>query len=275
MVEKSKEQPDVKSIGFDNLVEDVFGLNIKGLKTIWTLFRRPAKYFTAAKTAEWENEYTPSFRVWFGIMAITTGLQFIWGSKTSPFYKTFLEQIAAFPEQFKRGYSHGGRHDTSHITYDAFDADAMTQVFLKWYFVFTPFMIIAWFALLAFIFRAWGEKLTYVVRIRYIFASIVTGSFIGLMWTLGTITVPQSHFMFVNLMGMLIMIGAFIYTIYCGAFADIETGERIGRTIFTTFIIIIFYMIAIITASILAMFIIIPEIMDTIVVGETEPHEPH
>ncbi len=275
MAEKPKEQPDVKSIGFDNLIGDVFGLNIKGLKTIWTLFRHPEKYFKAAKTAEWENDYTPSFRVWFGIMAITTGLQFIWGSKTSPFYNAFLKQISAVPEQYKRGHSHGGKHDTSHITYEAFDADAITQIYLKWYFVFTPFMIIVCFALLALIFRAWGEKLTYVVRIRYLFASIVTGSFIGLVWALGSITVPQDHFMLINLAGTFLMFGAFIYTIYSGAFASVETGERIGRTIFTTFMLILFYIISIMAASILAMIVIMPEIIDTIVIGETVPHEPH
>jgi len=139
--------------------------------------------------------------------------------------------------------------------------------------VFTPFTMIACLAFLAIIFRAWGEKLTYVVRIRYIFASIVTGSFISLLWTLGTIFVPQDHYMLVNLMGMALIFGAFIYTVYCGAFAGIETGERIGRTIFTTFVIILIYMIAIIIASILAMIVVMPDIMDTIVIGESGANE--
>lgn len=59
----SKQKQSADGLGVDDLVEDIFGLNWRGLKTIWTLFTRPALYFEAAKTPKWQDRYTPSFRV--------------------------------------------------------------------------------------------------------------------------------------------------------------------------------------------------------------------
>ena len=40
--------------GSDEFFYDIFGINIKGLKSAWTLIRRPAEYFDAARLPDWE-----------------------------------------------------------------------------------------------------------------------------------------------------------------------------------------------------------------------------
>ena len=45
-------------IGLDDFLEDMFGMNIRGFKTIWVLLTRPKLYFIAAKTPDWHARYT-------------------------------------------------------------------------------------------------------------------------------------------------------------------------------------------------------------------------
>ena len=39
--------------GFDSLVHDVFGLNIRGVRTVWDTTFRPSRTFSAARSADW------------------------------------------------------------------------------------------------------------------------------------------------------------------------------------------------------------------------------
>ncbi len=45
-------QPRASRIGFDNLLEDVFGLNIRSFKTLGTVIRALARYFSAARDGD-------------------------------------------------------------------------------------------------------------------------------------------------------------------------------------------------------------------------------
>ena len=95
---KSEDQAKISKIGFDNLLEDIFGLNIRALKTIGVLFKSPGKYFKAAKTPDWTDRYTPSFRVWFGLMAMLVALKFLYTTEAN----IMIDAYAGILEHLRR-----------------------------------------------------------------------------------------------------------------------------------------------------------------------------
>jgi len=101
----SQNQPKLNKIGFDNLLEDIFGLNIRALKTIGVMFRKPVDYFKAARTPEWEDKYTPSFRVWFGIMAILVALNFIYNNDKSAMTAAYQGMVGQLATQFEHAHN--------------------------------------------------------------------------------------------------------------------------------------------------------------------------
>jgi len=42
-------QPTIKSVGYDDLLDDIFGLNFRALSTVKDILLRPKGYFEAAK----------------------------------------------------------------------------------------------------------------------------------------------------------------------------------------------------------------------------------
>ena len=250
MSDKKSKILSEKAVGFDSLLDDVFGLNIKGLKSIWTLFRRPVDYFRKAKLPEWDNEYTPSFRIWFGLMAITTGLRFLWGSEASPMYQLYLEQMTLVGEQL--GKTVGGKSGEL-IDVSNYDPALATDTLLKWMFAITPFIVMGLVAILAVIYRAWGERLSYVVRLRYLFAIVLTGNFISLI-SLPLIFVPNDFGLPIfTSVGMIAMICLYILTAYRGPYRDHDAGARLGLSVTIGLIMFLLNSISIFVAIIFAM----------------------
>jgi hypothetical protein len=214
-------------VGFDSLLEDIFGLNIKGLKSIWALFVRPVDYFRKAKLPEWDNAYTPSFRIWFGITAITTGLRFLWGGENSPMFQTYLEQITLVKEQLAVSTNRAGET----IDVSGFDPITVTNILMKWIFVLMPFFFMGLVALFAVVFRSWGEKLSYTVRLRYLFAIVITGNFLTLLSLPVLLVTPKAYMPIYSGIGMLIMLIFYISTAYRGPYKINGAGSRLGMSI--------------------------------------------
>ncbi|MEL6258307.1 MAG: hypothetical protein AAFQ67_04530, partial [Pseudomonadota bacterium] len=55
----------------DELIQDAFGLNIRGVQTLWALLAHPSRVFTAAQSIDWAGRFTPSIRLAFSIVALT------------------------------------------------------------------------------------------------------------------------------------------------------------------------------------------------------------
>lgn len=243
------DQPAFDRIGFDSLLEDLFGLNVKGLKTIWTLLISPAKYFQAAKSREWMNKYTPSFRVWFGIVALTAAFKFIYAGKDSAMLELYTLQMEAMKETFESGRQSAGRDpiDLSHI-----DPEVSAMSVLKWIFILSPFMTMIFMSLLAFVYRAWGEKLSFVVRLRYVFAMIITGSVVGFFGSFLTLFASGPLFMTIN--NILIVVIGLLYfsTAYFGPYAHYERGERFAFSLVLSTLCFAAMMTAILLSTVLA-----------------------
>lgn len=212
-------QASMRNVSFDELLDDTVGLSFKSLKSIWLLFKDPAKYFTAARAPFWYNKFSPSFRIYAGLMALSTGMRFLWRDEDSPMvvmYSQLFEQVKEKPPEGV---------DPSII-----DPVAMAITTLKWYILIMPIAMVIGYTLLGLIFWGYGEKLNPVVRIRYIFATMIPASVVGFIAILPIYYAPGTMAGPVSLLMMLIMFGMVWVTAYRGAFPAVPTkAGRAGR----------------------------------------------
>ncbi len=240
-------QASIRDVSFDELLDDTIGLSFKSLRSIWILFKNPSLYFKAAKAPFWENAYSPSFRIYAGLMALSTGMKFLWRDEDSPMvvmYSQLFEQIKDKPPEGL---------DPSII-----DPTAMAITTLKWYILVMPIAMVIGYALIGLIYWGYGEKLNPVVRIRYVFASMIPSSIIGFIAILPMFYAPEKLAGPVSFVMMAIMFGAVWMTAYRGAFPAVSTrGGRAGRATTLTALaflaLVISATIGIITGVVMAM----------------------
>jgi len=249
-----------KRVGSDEFFYDIFGVNIKGLKSIWTLIKNPADYFEAAQLPDWGGDHWPSIRIWLGIMGILVALQFLWASENSEMTSMF-QMLATIPgDTIATSFAEDG------VTLDLSGLDKQElgkTAFKRWTFIY-PFFLIGAMCALAFIFRAWNPAVGFVIRLRFVFAIIVPASVFGLLLTLAMVNLSGEAYRnvsFASLPGMLIL---YAITAYRGPFHKFEIGERIGMSIIIALLIMFFLMVAQIISMILGVAPTWFEVMDTI-----------
>lgn len=211
-------------VGLDDLLEDLFGLNIRSLKTIWVLFSAPQQYFIAAKTPSWMDKYTPSTRLWLGLMAILIALQFFWASPDA----ALMSNLA---NTFNTAFSGAASKAGSTADFANFDMTAELQKAMKLNYLIYPFVFIFTFSVFAWLYRAWGEVLSFTVRLRYIFAVIVPASVIGLVTTLVTPLLSAAQLTLFSVIQTIIILGLYFLTAFRGAYGHMDRGEAFGRAI--------------------------------------------
>jgi len=247
------EQPDVKT-GFDDLLEDLFGLNIRSVRSLKALFVKPSEYFKAAKTKDWGGQqFTPSPRLWIGLIAITVATRFLWGDTDGAFMQVMSEQAQA---GFEIGLRDNPDVDASNIDWTEsiqkmFDISMLIQ----------PFMMVAVMMLLATMVRFWGEPLTYVVRLRYLFAIIIPASVVNLIATIMIFMVPTRFMTAVSISQLVIMIVLYTLTSLLGPFKGQARDSAIPKAVVLTIILFVAVMIANMIAQTIAMgIVLIPDI---------------
>jgi hypothetical protein len=229
-----------RRIGSDEFFYDLFGVNIKGLKSIWTLIRRPVEYFEAATLPDWGGEHWPSIRIWLGIMGLLVALQFLWASESSEMTAMFQMLAMVLADSFQDAAATDGVI----LNLDELDRETLgKQAFKRWIFIY-PFFFIAAMCALAFIFRAWKPAVSFVIRIRYIFAIIIPGSVFGLLTTLGMVNFTGQIYMALSVISMPIIVCLYAVTAYRGPFFKLDRGERIGLSLVVAILIMTFLFIA-------------------------------
>jgi len=204
-------------LGLDQIIGDVIGLNLEGLKTILGLFKNPAPYFNAAKDADWLGTYRPSIRIWLAVFAATTACKFLWVSDSAPLFKVFRQAIEGIAQQTNAQIS----DTTQHITFTG-------------------------------IYRAWGEKIGYVIRLRYLFGIMIAGNFTGLILSMSAVFIPASVYQSINYVFMAVMYGLYFLTAYRGPLSHLEGSAQFGRAAAVTATLIISTLMATIVAIIIA-----------------------
>lgn len=236
----AKKPKTADGLGVDDLVEDIFGLNLRGLKTIWTLITRPWLYFEAAKTQTWQDRYTPSFRIWFAIIAIGTFFQFIWAGQNTAMFAAYVEVMKTIVTDANVVLA----EDQLMIDPNVFDPGEAAKTLVKYSQLFLPVGYLVCLLIIAALFQSWGERLSFVVRLRYVFAIIVPGAIVGYFFAFLTTKIPLEIFQIVNLGGLFLMFASYFAVAYLGPFRGMATRVRLGRSLGITALIIIAVMLA-------------------------------
>jgi hypothetical protein len=164
----SRRQPD-----WDDLLEDFFGLNIRAALTIRDLLVRPAEVFTAARTADWKGRYTPTFRVFFSLLALLFLFKFFWTGEDA----MIRAPIEAVGDQWK---ARDPRLET-----DVFVESLMD---LNW--IIYPFAIGFWALLASLALNIWGSGTQMITRMRLYFAAVIPGTVFTMIWTIAFAKMP-------------------------------------------------------------------------------------
>ncbi len=200
-MENQKSDKGDDGLTLDSIAEDLFGLNIRGVQSIVTIWRRPRAYFAAAKTPDWNDKYTPSIRLWLSFFALFSALKFWW-----------LGANAGMVGAFAAGFENAGVNLPYGVTYQDVGAEAVL-----WMFTWVPILQIISMVLLALVYNAWGERTTLALRQRYMF----------------TVMIPSASVMPVLLTAMLFvsqhMMTAYgIFLALAAFFIDFQAGYRGG-----------------------------------------------
>ncbi len=142
--------------GWDALLDDLLGLNFRAINTIRTMFVAPARVLAAARTPDWTDRYTPSVRLVFSLLAVTSLLRFFWVNEDSVFFGAFKAEIAR----------------SNAIPPAALPTEVVEEA-VNVYLVSFPVFFALTIALLAALLRIWGPQSTLVLRVRLMFAALV------------------------------------------------------------------------------------------------------
>ena len=245
----SKELSVDHPLGRDEFLYDLIGINIIGLKSLGVLITRPKDYFKAALSPNWEGKYWPSMRMWFGLMTIMIGLQFIWASESSEMTAMFRTLAGSLVD----GAIAGAERNGETIDIGLFDKVEMGKNMFKSYIFIYPFFFVSFMCLLGFIFRGWDRKLPYIARVRYIFAIIVPGSIIGLITTFLMLPFKGTAYQIASLVALVMVFLSYCVTAYRGAYAHSDRGTRIGMSLVIALLIMMTLFIAQIISMLLAL----------------------
>jgi len=185
--------------GFDSLVEDLFGLNVRGLRTVGQLFISPKQVFESARVPDWRRKYTPTIRLTFSIITVFMLLSFFWAAEDGMMYQAilaqFTEMAAARPEP---------------ISPEQIRQDIDT-VFAAYSFLY-PFIYMLIHGLVGSVIFFWGKGTGWVTRLRLYFGLLAVGMTVALLSTFITPFLTADMLVAFTFIGMLIAILAYWLT---------------------------------------------------------------
>ena len=206
-------------IGLDNLIEDLFGLNAKAFRSIWISFWSPKAYTKAAADSKWLESFTPTVRVWFGLVAFYAALRFFYGSEDGAMTQIYVDALEA------------GIAENPGSSLAKIDTTSFAQSILKWTFVFFPFVMLPLYGLIALVFRIWPDKPGFVVRFRYIMLTVLPGTALTALLTISYIFLEGVYLtaiMTINLIGIFVLDAL---TSYRGTLHTLARSNRRGLSL--------------------------------------------
>ena len=187
----AQQKPD-----FDSLLADLFGLNVRGLKTLYDLFRRPKAVFESARVFDWRGKYTPTLRLAFSILTVFSLLSFFWAAEDGVLYQSML---ARFSESFANDPNAPPLNEMVNAMFAAYN------------FVY-PFAYMLVHSLVGFMLFIWGKGTSWVARIRLYFGVISVGIALAVASVAVTPFVSLDYFWLYTLVLFVINILAYAVT---------------------------------------------------------------
>ncbi|WP_203291921.1 hypothetical protein [Maricaulis parjimensis] len=199
-----------EKIGVDDLAEDVFGLNIRGLRSIGVIWIRPAVYFSAAQDAGWDGRFTPSIRLWLSLIALTSLFQFIWIGSDTPL-------VAAYAEGFR---------NAGLVPPEGMTLQQLGERAALWIYALAPMVQLALFLLVLGFFPFWGERATYSLALRRVFGVMIPSATLLVLFLPALALVPSSQ---VAMIGYVIGAVTFLLDALTGYRAAFPVASAFGR----------------------------------------------
>ena len=219
----------------DALIEDMFGINLQGLRTTWLACVDPARIARRARLPDWGGRITPTFRLYFFYVALATFFQFLWARPGGSYEAILLAQI----EPVIADFDING------------DVATFTRSYIKTNFALLPFLTSAFCLLLAAVWRMTELKTSFIVKQRLVFLTLLPISAIAVLLYLPIAIINEG-----NLAAYLAGITLLSFTVtgltaYKGVFT---WGSRFAR-VMRTFAYLLGYMVTVLLAATLAQFL--------------------
>lgn len=157
MSDTSQPLRQTENVGLDHLADDVFGLSLRGLKTIRDAFMRPAILFASAREPDWDRRYTPSVRLFTSLILIILALRFLWAGPGTVVEETFAEQMQILAERYHPIF--GTRESLDKI--------------INSYFLIYPGAVVTVILLISLTTFIWGKGTSWGARVRLFFAAMI------------------------------------------------------------------------------------------------------
>jgi len=205
--------PPEPPLPIDALAEDLLGLNLRGLRSIAVLWRRPRVYFDAARQIDWGDKFTPSIRLWLFFFALLSFFKVWW-----------LGSGEGMIQAYADGFSGAQLPLPAGMTYRDIGREAVLLIF-----GLLPLFQITATVILALCFPFWGEPTTAALRQRYLFAVIVpSASLMPIFMTVMMFVPPQSLAVYgLALAGLTFLID--FQSGYRGGFQTVSHPGRVWR----------------------------------------------
>ena len=211
----TQKKPDDRNgaLSLDALAEDLFGLNIRGLRTLYVLWVHPRRYFDAARNPDWQNAYTPSIRLWLSFFALFSALKLWW-----------IGGNDGMIDAYAAGFAEGRVPLPDGMTYKDVGTEAMLWVFGLW-----PVLQIISTVLLSLVYPFWGERTSIALRQRYFFAVLVPSASLMPIFLTIMLFVPGNMLDEYGLVLAVLAILIAFQTGYRGGFANVTGMQKAWR----------------------------------------------
>ncbi|AXE64757.1 hypothetical protein BBF93_11365 [Hyphomonas sp. CACIAM 19H1] len=202
-----------RASGWDALLDDLFGLNVRALKTVAAALFSPARLFEAARDVDWLGRYTPSIRLVFTLIAAVVFLKFLWVNDTSGLFAYTQATMEAMGTEFP------GR-----------TPEEAARDYLAALLVTYPFSYFGVHAVFALMLNIWGKGTPLAVRIRLYFAGLLPVLLAGVLMTLVYAGLSAEALDQTMVIGFGLMLGLYFLTLYRGLGPVHRGAGRAGRS---------------------------------------------
>lgn len=182
------------------MAEDIFGLSLRGLKTMRDLVVRPSLVFDAARCPDWLDRYTPSMRLFSSLVALMLLLRIFWAGDDSVMYQSMVGQL----EQL-----------VANGTLTGDPAQLAESYFGTWALAFPVVYLLVHF-LVSMTVKIWGPDASRVTRIRLYFAALVPGIMLANLTLLATPLIAPAYLAAFTIVYLVLCVLAYGTTAYLG-----------------------------------------------------------
>ena len=193
--------------GFNALLEDVFGLNVRGLRTLRDLYVHPRRVFDSARVIDWANQHTPTIRLTFSLITVYMLLSFFWAADDGPLYQSLFAQLEQAVIQNP----------------DLPPAEDMIEGWFAAYSFSFPFVYMFVHFIAGSLLFVWGKGTSWTTRLRLYFGLLAVSMSLSLAVTLLMPFLTVDQLLFYSLSSSLLSIVAYAVT-YGRGMAGIHSG---------------------------------------------------